>query len=76
MPRILKLSDWQRWLEPGNAEQPPIDLLRSFEAELIKAWRADAAINNITNTGPELGEPVKDEGETQLGCSNLFRVYK
>jgi putative SOS response-associated peptidase YedK len=68
MPLILKRSDWQRWLEPGDSEQPPIDLLRPFDTKLMRAWRADTAINNVRNTGPELGEPLRDDGQgDQLG---------
>jgi hypothetical protein len=33
----------------------------------MKAWRADTAINNVRNTGPELGEPLKDEHSGQIG---------
>jgi putative SOS response-associated peptidase YedK len=62
MPLIVKRSDWQRWLEPCSEEQPPTDLLRPFGSEAMKAWRADTAINNVRNTGQELGEPL-NEGE-------------
>lgn len=63
MSLIVKRSDWQRWLEPNVAEQPPIDLLRPFDADKIKAWRADTAINNARNTGADLGEPLPDDSE-------------
>jgi len=39
MPLIVARGDWQRWLEPGSAEQPPVDLLRPFDADMMKAWR-------------------------------------
>lgn len=67
MPLIVQKSDWQRWLDPGTAEQPPVDLLRPFDSERMKAWRADSAINSVRNTGPELGTPLKDEAYQQLG---------
>ena len=41
MPVIVKRSDCQRWLEPGNAEQPPVDLIRPFDSDKMKAWRVD-----------------------------------
>ena len=28
MPAIIKRSDYQRWREPGDPSQPPIDLIR------------------------------------------------
>ena len=67
MPLIVKRSDWQRWLQPGNYERPPVDLLRPFDSDAMKAWRSDTAINNVRNTGPELGEPLKDDSEPQIG---------
>lgn len=44
MPLIVEKRDWQRWLEPSVPEQPPIDLLRPFDADQMKAWRSDTAI--------------------------------
>ena len=66
MPLIVKHSDWQRWLEPRYPQQPPVDLLRPFNSELMKAWRADTAINNVRNMGPELGKPSESE-DRQIG---------
>lgn len=60
MPLIVKRADWQRWLKPGSAEQPPIDLLQPFDAEQMKAWRVDSMINNVRNNGPDLCDPVSD----------------
>lgn len=67
MPLIVKRSDWQRWLEPSIPGQPPLDLLRPFDAELMKAWRADTAINNVRNVGPELRTPLKEDDQEQMG---------
>lgn len=68
MPVIVKRRDYQRWLEPGSAEQPPIDLLRPFDSEKMKAWRVDRRINSVKNDDPTLGDPVKDhEGQEQMG---------
>jgi putative SOS response-associated peptidase YedK len=39
MPLIVERRDWQRWLEPGSTEQPPVDLLRPFDSDKMKAWR-------------------------------------
>jgi putative SOS response-associated peptidase YedK len=61
MPLIVARRDWQRWLEPGDPERPPVDLLRPFEADQMKAWRVDQRINNVKNNDESLSEPVKDE---------------
>ena len=37
MPVVIKRADYQRWLEPGNEERPPIDLIRPFDSEKMKA---------------------------------------
>lgn len=77
MPLIIERRNWQRWLEPGSEEQPPVDLLRPFESSRIKAWRVDQRINSVSNNDPTLVEPLKEEppkeeppkemGDGQLG---------
>ena len=67
MPLIVKLADYQRWLEPGGEERPPVDLLRPYDADKMKAWRVDTRINNAKNNDPTLSEPVKEEEDRQLG---------
>jgi putative SOS response-associated peptidase YedK len=70
MPVIIKRADYQRWLEPGTDERPPVDLLRPFDSEKMKAWRVNARINNVRNNEPSLSEPLReDEPGGQLGCS-------
>jgi putative SOS response-associated peptidase YedK len=61
MPVIIKPADYQRWLEPGPVEHPPIDLIRPFDSEKMKAWRVDRRINNVKIYEPSLREPVKEE---------------
>jgi putative SOS response-associated peptidase YedK len=38
MPVILPPGDFNRWLERGEAHQPPIDLLRPFPAEEMESF--------------------------------------
>jgi putative SOS response-associated peptidase YedK len=66
MPLIVKRQDWQRWLEPSNPAQPPVDLLRPFDPKQMKAWRVDPRINSVKNNDPSLSEPVNDEPERQM----------
>ena len=63
MPVIIKRSDYQRWLDQGNEEQPPVDLIRPFDSEKMKAWRVDRRINNVRNNEPSISEPMKGNGE-------------
>lgn len=59
MSLIVKKSDWQRWLEPGDQQHPPLDLLRPFDSEPMKAWRIDTKINKVDSTELELSEPLR-----------------
>jgi putative SOS response-associated peptidase YedK len=67
MPVIIKRQDYQRWLEPGSTEQPPVDLLRPFGADKMKAWRVNRRINSVRNNDATLSEPLKDEESGQMG---------
>jgi putative SOS response-associated peptidase YedK len=67
MPVIIKRSDYQRWLEPGPKEQPPVDLLWPFDSDKMKAWRVNRRINSVRNNDPTLSKPVQDEDEEQPG---------
>jgi len=58
MPVILKTKDYERWLEPGDPARPPVDLLRPFEADEMKAWKVGKDVGNTRNNRPELVEPV------------------
>jgi putative SOS response-associated peptidase YedK len=37
MPVILKPADYERWLDPGEPAQLPVELLRPFPAEEMRA---------------------------------------
>jgi putative SOS response-associated peptidase YedK len=54
MPLIIKRHEYQRWLEPTTEEQPPIDLVRPFDSDKMKAWRVDRRVNNVRNNEPSL----------------------
>ena len=67
MPLIIERRNWQRWLEPGDADRPPIDLVRPLGADQMKAWRVDERINNVRNNDANLAEPTPEEYAGQLG---------
>jgi len=58
---ILSPADYDRWLEAGDPERPPIDLLRPFPAERMTAWKVSSAGGNTKNDSPELRLPVIEE---------------
>jgi putative SOS response-associated peptidase YedK len=53
MPVILHPRDYGRWLD-GDAERPPIDMLRPFESELMAAAPCNPLVGNVRNNGPEM----------------------
>jgi putative SOS response-associated peptidase YedK len=54
MPVILSPQDYSRWLDPGDPAQLPVDLLRPYPAEEMRAWKVSAAVGNVKNNSPEL----------------------
>jgi len=54
MPVILKPSDYDRWIERADTEQPPVDLLRPYEAADMDAHPVDPRVGNVRNNAPEL----------------------
>ena len=61
MPVILHPRDYDRWLQRGEVAQPPIDLLRPYEAEAMQARLAHPSVGNVRSTGPELLQAPEDD---------------
>jgi len=57
MPLIIARQDEDRWLEQGDPQRPPIDLLRPFDPELMKIWRVKPDVGNVKNDRSDLIEP-------------------
>jgi putative SOS response-associated peptidase YedK len=58
MPLIIKKPNYERWLRGGDVEQPPVDLLRPFDSDQMKAWPVDTRINSVRSNDPSLIEPI------------------
>lgn len=58
MPVILAPKDYQRWLEPGEPTHLPVDLLRPYPAQEMKAWRVGSGVGNVRNNEPGLIAPI------------------
>ena len=54
MPVIQHPRDYDRWLQRGQPEMPPVDLLRPYEAEDMRAAACNPAVGNVRNNGPEM----------------------
>jgi putative SOS response-associated peptidase YedK len=58
MPVILRPQDYSRWLEPGEPSRPPIDLLRPYRADEMKAWKVNARVGNVRNNDSDCIEAL------------------
>ena len=54
MPVILRPKDYTRWLSREVTDRPPIDLLRPFESDEMKASACNPLVGNVRNNGPEM----------------------
>lgn len=54
MPVILHARDYDRWLDRGETERPPVDLLRPYEADAMVASGCHPLVGNPRNNGPEM----------------------
>jgi putative SOS response-associated peptidase YedK len=60
MPVILHRQDYDRWLAVGDTAHLPVDLLRPYPAEEMKAWPVSRDVGNVRNNSPGLIEPITD----------------
>jgi len=65
MPVILEPKDYERWLEPGDAGRPPIDLLRPLAEEKMVAWPVSERVGNVRNDDAQLLEPMQAPADEQ-----------
>jgi putative SOS response-associated peptidase YedK len=54
MPVILEPRDYNRWLTREDEEQPPLDLLRPYDADAMKSWKVGREVGSVRNNGPSL----------------------
>jgi putative SOS response-associated peptidase YedK len=59
MPVILEPGDYAHWLAPGDPEKPPVELLRPFPAEKMRAWPVSNRVGNVCNNTPELIDRIR-----------------
>lgn len=58
MPVILDPKDYDRWLDPADPVRPPVDLLRPYPAERMRAWPVCDRVGNVRNNDPDLLKPT------------------
>jgi len=60
MPLTILPKDYERWMAPTDPAHLPVDLLRPYPAEEMKAWKVTKAVGNTRNNDATLVEPLKD----------------
>lgn len=53
MPAILRESEWDEWMSREERD-PPLHLLRPYEAAGMSAEPCNTAVGNVRNNGPEM----------------------
>jgi putative SOS response-associated peptidase YedK len=71
MPVILHRQDYERWMAPADPAHLPVDLLRPYPAEEMKAWKVGKAVGNTRNNDASLVEPLS-ENEVAPATLSLF----
>jgi putative SOS response-associated peptidase YedK len=67
MPVIVEPRDYSRWIDPGDPARPPVDLLRPFPAEKMRAWPVNARVGNVRNDDAQLLEEISPKDRLQQG---------
>jgi putative SOS response-associated peptidase YedK len=67
MPVILRESDYEAWLDPGNRDTAALSsLLVPYPAEEMRAYPVGPRVNSADNDGAELIAPASEQiGETR-----------
>ena len=60
MPVIIPPNDYERWLAPADSAHLPVDLLRPYPAEEMKAWKVGKAVGNTRNNDASLVELLRE----------------
>lgn len=67
MPVILQPKDYDRWLAAGDPARLPTDLLRSYPAEQMTAWKVDKMVGNVRNDIQDCIAPlISDERQSHI----------
>ena len=59
MPVIVEPKDYERWTDPSTA--PPLDLLRPYPANRMRAWPVGEQVGNVRNNTPGLLDEVQED---------------
>ncbi|HEY7402036.1 MAG TPA: SOS response-associated peptidase [Candidatus Angelobacter sp.] len=73
MPVIVSPEDYDRWLDPGLTDPARIaDLLRPFDARLMRKYAVSSTVNKVENDSPECAKEI--DQSTKAVQSGLFET--
>lgn len=65
---MLEPKDYSRWLDPSEPSRLPVDLVSTYPAEGMKAWR----VAPLKDDAPQLLEPLKTPPDVMQVTPSLF----
>jgi putative SOS response-associated peptidase YedK len=64
MPVIVRPDDYDLWLDPGVTDPKQlVELVKPFDARLMKKYPISTAVNRVENEGPECAEEISTPQE-------------
>ena len=73
MPVILPPESYELWLDPGFSNlKEIIEMLKPYEAGLMKKHPVSSRVNAVVNDGAECAEPVSEVGKANGTTGFLF----
>ncbi|WP_204061203.1 SOS response-associated peptidase [Microbispora corallina] len=67
MPMMIERDHWAEWLDPRVSD--PARLLVPAGPDRLAVYPVSTTVNDVRNNGPELIEPIEDEGEAAASSS-------
>jgi putative SOS response-associated peptidase YedK len=66
MPAILSPDDYDLWLDPGITDSTKVaDLLKPFDARLMRLYPVSSTVNSVKNDGPECAKEQVTVAESE-----------
>lgn len=66
---VLRPQDCQRWLEEGDEQRRPVDLLQPYPEEQMKSWRVSNKVGNTRNNWAEPIEPIVEDAPARTAAA-------
>jgi putative SOS response-associated peptidase YedK len=68
MPVIIEHGDVETWL--GDDAEATAALMRSAQNDILRAWPISRAVNDVRRGGPQLLEPIEQDGTARSAADS------